>query len=247
VGAIVALALALAGCGDGERAAPRATATAAPATGIDFRWTGTIVGRDDRLHIEPDGTVTLQSRGGRPRPLDVPQRVIDNVLEDLAAADLGSLEGEYGGPSTSDGQVQKVSAGGVTVSSENGGGPPQLGAVLADLTDIVANAEYLVRFRIGIRTSIGPDLATMEVTRDGIASVHTPNTGNTTAQLSPAEIETITAALDRTPFEQRGTPGFVASRAPLDEGQVVIAYRWLTLQDPPKSADPAIRILSGLI
>jgi hypothetical protein len=87
----------------------------------------------------------------------------------------------------------------------------------------------------------------MEVGTDGIASVHTPNSGNTTAQLSAGQVRTIRAALDATPFETDGKPGFADSRAPLDEGEVVLVYRWLTLKDPPASAKPAIAILRGLL
>ena len=104
-----------------------------------------------------------------------------------------------------------------------------------------------MRFRIGVRTANGPDLATMDVTNDGVAFISDPNSGNTQAQLTAAERKTITKVLDATPFEEQGIPGYVDSRAPLDEDQVVLAYRWLTLKDPPPSADPAIAILKGLV
>lgn len=244
LGAILVL-LVLAGCG-GSESKPEPQTTPAAGGAIEFAWTGTIIGRDDRLRIEPDGSATLRSREGV-QSLDLPERVVARVRQDLAAADLGSLDAKYGGPVVSDGSEHSISAGGVTVESSNGGGPPQLDAVLADLTDIVANADYLVRFRIGIRTTIGPDLATMEVGQDGFVNVHTPNSGNTTVQLSAAQLRTIRAALDATPFEADGEPGFSYSREPLDEDQVVLVYRWLTLKNPPASAKPAIAILRGLL
>ena len=61
-----------------------------------------------------------------PQPLDIPQAVVDHLQQRVADADLASLAPKYPGPEVSDGQVQTVSSGGVTVTSENGAGPPQL-------------------------------------------------------------------------------------------------------------------------
>jgi hypothetical protein len=239
----VVVSVALAGCGEEASTDAPATVTGA----IDFTWKGTIAGRDDRLHLEPDGSATLTSSGGRPEALDIPAPVLDNLRAHLEAADIAALDGDYEGPPVSDGSVQSITVAGHRVVSSDGAGPPALGTVLSDFVDIVANAGTLVRFRQGIRTTIGPDIAAIEVTDDGIASMHSPNSGNTTEQLSPDEVATIKAALEATPFEARGTPGFVDSRAPLDEDQVVLAYRWLTLEDPPATARPALKILRGLL
>jgi hypothetical protein len=239
------LAVVLAGCGGGS-AAPKSS-TPAPSGAIEFRWSGTIIGRDDTLRIAPDGSATLQTRDGKKRTLDIPAPVVAHVREDLASADLPSLKDHYEGPMVSDGSIQTITAGGRTVQDDNGGGPPQLDRVVEDLTNIVAYADYAVVFRMGIRTTIGPDLASIEIGQDGTASIHTPNTGNTSAQLTAKQMNTLRAALDATPFEADGAPGFVDSRAPLDEGQVTLVYRWLTLKDPPAVAKPAVTILRGLL
>jgi hypothetical protein len=248
------LAVLVAGCGGGG-GAERPAATRAPApsptpiTGtIDFSWSGTIVGREDRLRIEPDGRATLRSHGGAQRALDLPDRVVERIRDDVTRADLPDLDAHYGGPMVSDGSTQSITASGKTVVSDNGGGPPQLDAAIADLTDVVANADLLVRFRLGIRTTLGPDLAIVTVDRDGIATVFTPNGGGPqTETLGPADVRRLRAALDATPFDTRGAPGFADSRAPLAEDRVELTYRWLTLRDPGPPAKPAVRILRGLL
>src|SRR3954451_19359667 len=110
---LVAFAL-LAGCGGDDPAPAQAPATGA----VDFTWQGTIAGRDDHLHLAPDGSSTLRSGGNPEQALDIPQAVVDNVMQDLAAADLAGLAPKYPGLDVSDGQVQTVSAGGHTVQSE---------------------------------------------------------------------------------------------------------------------------------
>jgi hypothetical protein len=250
------VALAIPGCGsegpDGPTQTttprPTASATGAPVTGaIDFALEGTIAGRKDQLHIEPDGSATLRSRNTAPRTLDLPQRVVDNVRKDVGAANLPALEARYGGPPVSDGSTQTITVAGKTVESDNGGAPDALDTALADLTDVVVNADNLVRFRLGIRTTIGPDLASIDVTRDGYAYISTPNSGNNSVKLAPSLIAGLRMTLDTVPFERLGTPGFADSRPKLDEGEVWLNYRWLTLKDPPKAARPAIVLLRSLL
>ncbi len=81
-------------------AAPRATAAAEPASAdgtpiVIYRKTGGIMGLDETLTVNADGTLTLRSRNGATKTAKVPADRLAKLRELLNSPDYAKLQGQY--------------------------------------------------------------------------------------------------------------------------------------------------------